>query len=196
MAIPLRFESQFALRGFLEKTIPGISFEDLETLLAKWNKQGIIRKGERLESNPREQAHLYYILSGAFKASSENEESEMIFDFAWTGHCFFNLPRYLDPNDSGSFLECIHPAHVLAIALKDFLDFLKTNENAKAAWNKNLHLILKERIEREALFMHADAAKRIAWMNEKHPELWQQIPSVHLAAYLGIRPETLSRLKP
>ncbi len=48
---------------------------------------------------------------------------------------------------------------------------------------------------RETAFLRASAAERYAALHQDYPALEQQVAQYHIASYLGVTPETLSRLR-
>lgn len=49
--------------------------------------------------------------------------------------------------------------------------------------------------ERVFSFLSLTARERYEWLHAEHPELFNRVPLQHLASMLGMRPETLSRLR-
>jgi CRP-like cAMP-binding protein len=76
---------------------------------------------------------------------------------------------------------------------------LKALYDADAEWQK-LGRVLAEQLyvrkeDREIAFLTRTPEQRYASLTQRFPEVIAQVPQRHLASYLGITPESLSRLK-
>ena len=93
------------------------------------------------------------------------------------------------------FVEAIEPSDVLMIDLPSFNQLLEANPQ----WSHGYRLALQRgraSMERRiALSLHASAEERYANFVERYPALVLRVPQRMLASYLGITPETLSRVR-
>jgi len=72
--------------------------------------------------------------------------------------------------------------------------FLKTDSN-RILWQKMLENLAVEQVEREIDLLADSPQKRYQRVMNRSPQLFQEIPKKHIANYLRMSPETLSRLK-
>lgn len=182
------------MKAFLVLHFPELEPTIQQELSELWNKDIELKKGERIEDGDHSEPKLYFIQEGCLKAAQETSETEMVFAFGWKGHCMFNLPRFISSEENETYLEAVRNTRLLAIAKHDFIEILGKSAILQRLWQENLNQILLERIEREALFMHGKPAERVQWLKKRYPEIFSKVPQVHIAAFLGIRQETLSRL--
>ena len=49
--------------------------------------------------------------------------------------------------------------------------------------------------ERMRLLHHENLETRFRWMMNKFPNVFQRVPQYQIASYLGVKPESLSRIK-
>lgn len=65
--------------------------------------------------------------------------------------------------------------------------------------NKMSHLFISQKFEKyqnsSAAFITLNPEQRYLQLLEKRPDLINRVPQYHLASYLGIKPETLSRIR-
>lgn len=183
-----------ALRKFLSRELSPSEPRLLSRLLSAWHHPLKLRRGERIGGNSREARYLYFILDGALKAGEEREKGELIYAFAWKGHCMYNLPSWLRHGTSNCYLQAIRTSSLLGIRQDDFEQIKEEFPVLKETWNQQLEYQLRKRVEREGLLLMSSPADRWEHLCKEEPELFAVIPKVHLAAYLGLRPETLSRL--
>lgn len=92
-------------------------------------------------------------------------------------------------------IEALEQAEILEIAYPDWLELQKTDR----FWDQFLIAILekafvtKERRERELLLL--DAGSRYRIFRSEFPELEKRVSLQIIASYLGIQPESLSRIR-
>jgi len=55
--------------------------------------------------------------------------------------------------------------------------------------------IIGQMLDKNAALQFRNAKQRYRYMTEKHPEILQRASLFHIASYLGITPETLSRIR-
>ncbi|WP_433835856.1 Crp/Fnr family transcriptional regulator [Flavobacterium anhuiense] len=100
----------------------------------------------------------------------------------------FNMPSYFS-------IEALEDAEILEIDYKDWIDLKERNP----FWNAFLVQILekafsiKEKRERELLLL--DAEKRYEIFIDDFPTIEKRVSQQIIASYLGIQPESFSRLK-
>ena len=100
----------------------------------------------------------------------------------------FNMPSYFS-------IEALEDAEILEIDYKDWIDLKERNP----FWNAFLVQILekafsiKEKRERELLLL--DAEKRYEIFIYEFPTIEKRVSQQIIASYLGIQPESFSRLK-
>lgn len=69
------------------------------------------------------------------------------------------------------------------------------DEKNKVHWMKILENLLLQQIEREIDILTNSPKERYLRVLKRSPLLFQEIPHKHIANYLRMSPETLSRLK-
>lgn len=96
---------------------------------------------------------------------------------------------------SSLFIEALEPSAVVCIEHADLLHLY--TEHPK--FDRNFRVIIEDQfveLQQRMLRRNASSAEqRYAHFVEQHPALAARVPSVHIASYLGVTPEFLSRLR-
>ena len=72
---------------------------------------------------------------------------------------------------------------------------IKENDSFKDIWIYLLESAMRYKIYRENGFLVENATERYLHFKELYPDLSERVPQRHIATYLGIAPESLSRIR-
>lgn len=159
-------------------------------------RQRTVRRGDALFRAGEPETRIHYIASGVIKLSFVSDEGlERIRDFVADGRVFACLES-LD----GS-MPALFSAIACENAVVDSLEYQLLAEYTARypLWMQCLSLFLldtaKNRGERERRFLMLPPPQRFAQAIEDRPWLLQRVSQQDLAAYIGVTPVSLSRLK-
>jgi CRP-like cAMP-binding protein len=143
-----------------------------------------IKKGQILQSKGDTNTRVYQVESGLLRSYSIDEKGkEHIFMFAPEDWLMAdNVPVYL-PADL--FIDALEDTVVIA----GVKDFGKGHNTVKLI--KRIGALQK----RVIMLMSASAAERYDHFLKTYPQITQRVPQRMIASYLGITPETLSRVR-
>ena len=72
---------------------------------------------------------------------------------------------------------------------------ISENDKLKDTWITLLENALRYKIYRENGFLVENTTERYAHFKKMFPKLSERVPQKHIATYLGIAPESLSRIR-
>lgn len=72
---------------------------------------------------------------------------------------------------------------------------MNRNKENRFLWDQILEQLILQQMEREKDILTTSPIKRYQRVLQRSPQLFQKIPNKHIASYLKMSPETLSRLK-
>jgi len=140
--------------------------------------------------------YIWFVLCGALRIYAVNERGqEAVVAFALEGNWMSDWESvvtqtpakyYIDAVDHSEILQ-VSPAelHVLEAKIPAIAEFLRLEQRAVASTTqKRIHT---------AISMNAE--ERYQDLLEHHPEYFQRFSQNMIASYLGVKPETLSRLR-
>jgi CRP/FNR family transcriptional regulator, anaerobic regulatory protein len=178
---------------FLRKEIPELSETDLINFCAKWTISKSLKRNE-ISTLSGKETNLYFIKKGAVKIFTEIEDRQVILEFGYKGLCIFNLPSFFSEKPSGYFFEAIRNTEFTGINKENFFCFIEKNQIVANYWRKSIERMLLNFVEREVDILTHSPKIRYQRLLARKPELFQNIPKKYIANYLGLSPETLSRL--
>jgi len=166
-------------------------FEHVKTLFVpkKVNKgEFLLREGEMTK-------YSVFVASGCLRTYTiDDEGKEHILQFSpenwWTGDMSFksNVP-------SQCFIDALEDSEVLLTELPSIQKLNEYIPAAAAFYQAALQKSVAAKNQRIVASLSATAEERYDDFLKKYPSLIQRVPQHMIASYLGITPETLSRIR-
>ena len=91
--------------------------------------------------------------------------------------------------------EAIEESTVMLFEVKKMKALIHSDEYLKSLWIDLLEGGMRYKIYRESGFLTENATERYLKFRENYPDLLTRVPQRYIATYLGIQPESLSRIK-
>lgn len=91
--------------------------------------------------------------------------------------------------------ETIEESTLMLFAVSKLKALINSNESLKSIWISLLEGGLRYKMYRENGFLVENATERYLHFRKMYPQLIGRIPQKHIATYLGITPESLSRIR-
>jgi len=104
------------------------------------------------------------------------------------------LDSFLSGKPSEFFIQAIKKTVIKIITKIQIDNFLKSETN-RVLWTKILENLVLQQMEREIDILTNSPKERYQRVLKRSPQLFQEIPLRHIANYLRMSAETLSRLK-
>lgn len=157
-------------------------------------KEITIERNEFLKVKGSIDTNVYYIESGSLRIFVLSEYEEQIIRFGYKENLIVSLDSFLSNKPSDLFIQAIKKSVIKVISKQQFDTFLETEDNRKL-WTKILADLVIQQMEREIDILTNSPKERYERVLKRSPQLFQEIPNRHIANYLRMSAETLSRLK-
>lgn len=154
-----------------------------------------IERNEFLKVKGSIDTNIYFVGSGSFKIFVLDDYEEQIIRFGYQNDLIVSLDSFLTEKPSDFYIQAIKKSIVKVIPKNKFVEFINLNETNKQIWVKMLEDLVVQQIERERDILTSSPKDRFERVLKRSPKLFQEIPNKHIANYLRMSPETLSRLK-
>jgi CRP/FNR family transcriptional regulator, anaerobic regulatory protein len=164
------------------------------SIIQKIGKEKTIAKGETIIRFGSHPSFFFYIVSGAFKTSIKKNDKSYVLGFTFEGDvdcCPTSLLKGLANNFA---IEAVLDSKVLICELKEFQKSCSQKKYSSITNNimANYVSILENRVIET---ISSTAENRYKKLLLQQPHLIDKIPLSHIAAYLGITQERLSRIR-
>ena len=155
-----------------------------------------INKNDYFISTGERPDKVAYIASGLFRVfylSVSGKDNCLV--FRESGRFLSAYNSLLDNTISKYSFQALEDSVLLYVTLEDYKELLMGDECWQRIVSKYFQILYVEKEEREVEFLSADAKSRYKIFTTKYPELSKRISQHHIASYLGITPETLSKIR-
>jgi CRP-like cAMP-binding protein len=143
-----------------------------------------IKKGEVLQHAGDRNSKVYYVLDGLLRSYTLDEKGkEHVFMFAPEGWIIADIISPEKPAEL--FIDAMEDS-VVSVREKNLEEEVDMHKLVKRMG------VLQKRI---IMLMSASALERYEHFLETYPDIVQRVPQRHIASYLGITPEALSKIK-
>ena len=166
----------------------------MTALIALSDKTITIERNQLLKVKGNIDTNVYYVESGSLRVFVLDECEEQIIRFGYKGNLIVSLDAFLTDKPSRFFIQAIKKTTLKVITKTQINDFLKI-ENNHILWTEILENLIIQQMEREIDILTNSPKERYQRVLKRSPQLFQEIPNKHIANYLRMSPETLSRLK-
>lgn len=177
------------------KELASIPDELIEKLYAICDEQ-VIKKGELFIRAGEVPKHMGYNLEGLFRLYYVNEEgNDFTKAFSETGRFLISYSAIVQKRPSYFNIEALQDSRILKFDYWAFDQLIHADIRWYAFTFKLLESVYIMKELREKSFLLDDAAKRYQEFRKGYSGVEDQIKLYHVASYLGITPEALSRIR-
>lgn len=150
--------------------------------------QFLILEGERVK-------YAYFIVSGLLKLTyTDDSGKEHIVSFAMENWWESDFPAYFNQTKATMSLQCLEDTNVFCLSLENYQKMCFDIQKMERFFLKKSNSGFIGSQQRILSLLTNSAKERYEQLLKQYPALFQRVSKAHLASYLGVSRETLSRL--
>lgn len=176
------------------KNIADFSEGDIEFFIQSMDKL-FIAKGEHFLKEGQVSKHIGYIKSGLLMHYKLVDGIEIPADFTKENEWAAYLKSFTTNNPSDMFIKALEDTDLYVLSSLKMGELFQKQPKFMAIRSYYTELSFVRNTEHATNFATLNAKQRYYKFMENHPALLNRIPQYHIAAYLGIKPQSLSRLR-
>lgn len=139
--------------------------------------------------------NVYFIEKGSIRVFVLDGDEERNIRFGYKNNIVVSLDSFLTEKPSGLYMQAIKKTIIKTASKRSFLKFINSSAENLKLWAFILEDLVLQQMEREVDILTYSPKERYRRVLQRSPQLFQEIPNKHIANYLRMSPETLSRLK-
>lgn len=176
----------FGKMGFHEK--------ELDPFLSKL-KTRQFKSNETIISNGQVENYLSFIDQGIVRYYVVANDKEITIDFAFKNSFYCAYDSFYSRTKTEIYIEALTDCQLYSIAYQDLQHLYNTCEITKKLGRLATEYLLAKKVKREINLLTKTPQERYEELLHEQPKYILQIPLKFIASYLGIVPETLSRIR-
>jgi len=136
-----------------------------------------------------------YITKGLLRSFYFKDKKEITEYFSTEGDKFVSIESYYRRVPSTVIIEALEPTEIYAFQYDEYEELCKRNQEIAHFTRKVLESSLIGFQHRLDSLLFETAYRKYQYLSKTIPRIMLRVPSLHIASYLGITPETLSRVR-
>lgn len=183
-----------ALKANLKSFLP-LSDEQLEVWLEDASFRSF-KKDDFILRNGEIERYLNIVINGLTRHYIINPKGEeMNFDFSFPYEYSFAFGSFINQQPTKFFIQAMTDVTLISIPREKIQALYEAYPNSNVFGRISAEQYYLWREERELALQTLTPDERYRWLLENHPKYLKEIPLKHIASFLNLTPETLSRVR-
>ncbi|HLP17826.1 MAG TPA: Crp/Fnr family transcriptional regulator [Bacteroidota bacterium] len=153
------------------------------------------KKGRHLVKAGQVCSRMYFFISGAVRGYSvrSHKDYSLWFEF---DRCFVtSMASFVSQTPSHENIELLEDSTLISISHNNLLAIYSTHPRTNVIGRRLVEMAFIELEERTLAMQSLTATDRYEHLLERYPQFSQRVSLKHIASFLGISQETLSRIR-
>jgi len=171
-----------------------LSSSDEDVVRRLFHKKGF-KKGEHLLQAGNICRYAIFIETGLVRYYINNDGEERTTYFNKEGEFVCYYPSFLPQIPSEINIQALEDTSIFAISFNDLQDFYREVEYGERFGRLGIEQVFLNAISQVASFYTDTPEVRYSKFLSDFRDIVQRIPQYHIASYVGIKPQSLSRIR-
>lgn len=186
-------EKQIITKG-IKNNFPGLSYSKMLELLELFETEHIKKHEDVIKAN-QFYTKIVFVISGAFRAYYRYHDHENTFWFREKYSVFASPRSIFQSKPSKIIYQALENSVIVTIDYRKLKELAVHDHEVATSIITVLETLTLELIERIEEFSTSNAEQRYASFLKNNGDIVKQLPQQQIASFLGITPESFSRLK-
>ncbi len=153
------------------------------------------KKGESLLKEGQISKDSYFVINGCVRKYYIIDGEERTTEFYVEDESVASLQSYKNKTPANHYFECVEDSRLAVLNYDKEQELFKRVPKYETLCRMSMESDFGEQQEALAKFITSSPEERYKDLLKTRPDLLQRVPQYHLASYLGVKPESLSRIR-
>jgi CRP-like cAMP-binding protein len=181
------------IKFFLQRTSPLLDNE-IETFLDKRQTERF-GKGDYLVKEGQICKSLYFVHTGVLSLLLLKDGEEHVKDFSLSGKFITAYSSFTKKTESEIFIRAEQDCEVSLWDRDYVMDLIQRNQHWTMFAKTMVDYLFQRKEQKEITLILNTAEERYLRLIQEFPAVFQEVPQYLIASYLGIKPQSLSRIR-
>ena len=183
-----------ALLAEIQKVVP--LQETDASLILSYFKPVKYKRNEILLQSGMVAKEVFFVVDGLLHQYYIDEAgNERTCDFTFENKFITDLESFSHKTPSASSIKALKATACMAVTCAGLTQLMQESVAARNYFNIVVEQIARESMKRTKSLLTCSPEQRFAELLDEQPGIFQKVPQRYIAQYLGIAPESLSRIK-
>lgn len=136
-----------------------------------------------------------FVTKGLLRYYISHDGEDKTYDFAQEYGFVCNYESFLPQSPSTKIIQALEDCQMLVISYTDLQTFYRSVSGAERFGRLVIEQVFVNTLQDLSSFYTDSPELRYEKFIKKHPDLQQRISQYHIASYVGVKPQSLSRIR-
>jgi len=182
-----------SVRKLISGIIP-IKEEYLDVFFSKF-KAVNYKKGNYFVKEGQISRYIGFIVKGCLMCVYNNDGKEFIDEFSLDNEFISAYASFITGTPADKDIICLEDSELLILSYSNLQELYEIDPVFERTGRLMAEMLFMNWQQRVKSLLLDNAETRYLRLTENRPDLIQRVPQYHIAQYLGVSPETLSRIR-
>lgn len=176
------------------QSLTDLTPKEIDWIKLLW-KERTIKKGDFFLKEGQICRHLGFIKNGIIRYYINQDGEEKTYNFARAHKFVCNYESFIPQTPSTKNIQALEDCNILQISYSDLQTFYKSVAQAERFGRLIIEQVFIQTLQDLSSFYTDTPELRYEKFLKQHADLQQKISQYHIASYIGVKPQSLSRIR-
>ena len=176
------------------RSLINLTQEDAE-YIARLFKLKEIKKGDFFLADGQVCKHAGFIVKGLVRYYINHDGEEKTYEFGQENNFVCNYESFLPQIPSTKIIQALEDCEILQMSYTDLQLFYQSVSGAERFGRLVIEQVFVQLLQALSSLYTDTPENRYKKLLKEHPDLLQRVSQYHIASYVGVKPQSLSRIR-
>jgi len=158
-------------------------------------KEKTYKKGDLFLAEGQTCKQVGFITKGVLRYYINHDGVDKTYDFGQENNFVCNYESFLPQTPSTKIIQALEDCELLQISFTDLQIFYQSVKGAERFGRIVIEQVFVQLLQALSSLYTDTPENRYKKLSKEHPDLLQRVSQYHIASYVGVKPQSLSRIR-